>query len=58
LRSGVDVRTVQKWLGHFDLTTTQKYCDYLVAHSDEAGVAVNKTFAVFAPAPALTPAER
>jgi hypothetical protein len=57
LRSGVDVRTVQKWLGHFDLTT-QKYRDYLVAHSDEAGVAVNKTFAVFAPAPALAPAER
>jgi hypothetical protein len=44
LRSGVDVRTVQKWLGHSDLTTTHKYCVYLDAHSDEAELAVNKMF--------------
>jgi integrase/recombinase XerD len=56
LRSGVDVRTVQKWMGHKDIATTQKYCDWLDAHSDEAGFKVNKTFAVFAPL-ALAPAD-
>ena len=50
LQSGVDVRTVQKWLEHSELSTTQKYCDWLDAHSAEAGLAVNKTFAAFAPA--------
>jgi integrase/recombinase XerD len=49
LQSGVDVRTVQKWMGHKDIATTQKYCDWLDAHSAEAGVKVNRTFAVFAP---------
>jgi integrase len=51
LQSGVDVRTVQKWMGHSELSTTQKYCDRLDAHSVEAGLKVNKTFAAFAPAP-------
>jgi hypothetical protein len=42
-------------MGHADLATTQKYCDWLDAHSEEAGRAVNKTFAAFAvPTVALT----
>jgi integrase len=47
LRAKTDVRTVQKMLGHKNLETTQRYCDWLDAHSDEAGALVNKTFAVF-----------
>jgi integrase len=58
LRAGVDVRVVQKRLGHKDLTTTQKYCDWIDAHSDEAGALVNKTFARFAPASTLQLAAR
>jgi integrase len=49
LQSGVDPRTVQKWMGHADLSTTMQYLDWLDVHGEEARLAVNKTFAVFAP---------
>ncbi|WP_392424243.1 tyrosine-type recombinase/integrase [Barrientosiimonas humi] len=38
LRSGVDVRTVQAWLGHASLTTTQVYVHYLGTHADRAAI--------------------
>lgn len=38
LRSGVDVRTVQAWLGHASLSTTQVYVHYLGTHADRAGI--------------------
>jgi integrase/recombinase XerD len=49
LQSGVRLRTVQKWMGHKDIQTTQQYLDWIDAHSMEARLMVNKTFAVFAP---------
>jgi hypothetical protein len=50
LQNGVDIRTLMRWAGHEDLATTQQYLDWLDAHSDEARLAVNKTFAsAFAP---------
>jgi integrase/recombinase XerD len=53
LQSGVRLRTVQKWMGHKDIQTTQQYLDWIDAHSAEARLMVNKTFAVFAPTLAL-----
>lgn len=38
LRSGVDVRTVQAWLGHASLTTTQIYVHHLGTHADRAAI--------------------
>lgn len=38
LRSGVDVRTVQAWLGHASLTTTQVYVHHLGTHADRAAI--------------------
>lgn len=38
LRSGVDVRTVQAWLGHASLSTTQVYVHYLGTHADRAAI--------------------
>jgi integrase len=35
LQQGVNVRTVQKWLGHADLTTTMKYLQPLPAYERE-----------------------
>lgn len=46
LQSGVDPRTVQKWMGHKDLNTTMQYLDWLDIHGKEAGLAANKTFRV------------
>lgn len=38
LRSGVDVRTVQAWLGHASMTTTQIYVHHLGTHADRAAI--------------------
>lgn len=38
LRSGVDVRTVQAWLGHSSLTTTQVYVHYLGSSADRTAL--------------------
>ena len=47
-----------KWSGHEDLATVQQYLDWLNAHSDEARLAVNRTFATtFVPPLALASAE-
>jgi len=45
LQKGVDVYTVMRWAGHEDMATTQKYLDFLSAHSAEARTAVNRSFA-------------
>lgn len=59
LRSGVDIRTLMKWSGHEDLATVQQYLDWLNAHSDEARLAVNRTFATtFVPPLALAPVQQ
>lgn len=50
LQKGVDPRTVQKWMGHSSLATTQKYLDALNLRSNATRTAVDNTFAtVMAP---------
>ena len=43
LQAGVDLRTVQKWLGHTDLESTMRYLK--AARGAEVQAKVNQTFA-------------
>ena len=47
-RDGLDARTIQKRLGHSDLTTTLAYLEGEDVRSDRSRQQVNGTFAVFA----------
>ncbi|MBZ5720751.1 MAG: tyrosine-type recombinase/integrase [Acidobacteriia bacterium] len=47
-KAGVDARTIQKRLGHSDLTTTLAYLEGEDARSDRSRQQVNGTFAMFA----------
>lgn len=47
--TGVPMRTLQEWMGHRDLTTTQRYADY--APSEREGEMVEAAFARVAPGP-------
>ena len=47
-RDGVDARTIQKRLGHSDLTTTLAYLEGEEPRSDRSRKQVNGTFGVFA----------
>ena len=47
-RAGVDARTIQKRLGHSDLTTTLAYLEGEDARSERSREQVNGTFAAFA----------
>lgn len=63
LRAGVDVRTVQAWLGHESISATQVYVHYLGTAADRAGFALVNAFggtpgAHEAPTPADTPTAR
>ena len=42
LRAGVDLRTVQEWMGHKDLESTSRYLQ--PARGNEALALVNNTF--------------
>lgn len=39
LTKGVDIRTVQAWMGHASLSTTERYLHYLGTDADSAGLA-------------------
>ena len=47
--AGVPMRTLQEWMGHRDLTTTQRYADY--APSEREGEMVAAASGREAPAP-------
>jgi len=47
-RDGVDARTIQKRLGHSDLSTTLAYLEGEEPRSDRSRKQVNRTFGVFA----------
>jgi len=47
-RDGVDARTIQKRLGHSDLSTTLAYLEGEEPRSDRSRKQVNGTFGVFA----------
>ncbi|WP_168202618.1 tyrosine-type recombinase/integrase [Georgenia wutianyii] len=44
LRAGVDLRTVQAWLGHESISATQVYVHYLGTAADRAGFALVNAF--------------
>jgi hypothetical protein len=48
-RGGVDVRTLQAWLGHTELATTMVYLHY--APQPGASAMLGKAFAAVAPTP-------
>ena len=41
--AGVPLRTLQEWMGHRDITTTQRYADY--SPSEHEGEMVEAAFA-------------
>jgi integrase len=51
--AGVPMRTLQEWMGHADIKTTQIYADYAPAANEAAIVE-----AAFTPAPTVHPAEQ
>jgi integrase len=61
LTRGVEVRTVQAWMGHSSLGTTERYLHYLGTAADAAGLArLNSERGVtrgYLPGPHATPAE-
>jgi integrase len=37
--AGVPMRTLQEWMGHKDIATTQRYADYAPSHHEAAMIA-------------------